>query len=362
MAEKTQRRVTARRRQQSEGRGGRRAAVASEGQRGAEDGGRGAARSSQQTNRSVLYPYIRIARPDHWIKQLFILPGVLLATLIGGVTLDLPAMMLEIALALVATSLVASSNYVINEWLDREFDRFHPVKKHRPAVTQALDPRIVYAEWGVLGALGFLIASLVDIPCLVTVFVLWVMGIVYNVKPLRTKDIPYLDVLSESLNNALRLLIGWFALAPTLLPPSSSVLGYWMAGAYLMAIKRYSEYRAIGDPKVAGLYRRSFQRYTERSLLDSSLFYAMFSVFLLGVFLVKWHIEYVIAMPFLCGLYVIYFNLSFQKDSAVQAPEKLYHERGLMVYVAFFTVLFLVLTFVHIPALHVLVDAVLIGV
>ena len=37
---------------------------------------------------------------------------------------------------------------------------------------------------------------------------LWVMGIAYNVPPVRTKEIPYLDVLSKSVNNPLRLLLG----------------------------------------------------------------------------------------------------------------------------------------------------------
>jgi len=48
---------------------------------------------------------------------------------------------------------------------------------------------------------------------------LWVMGIAYNVPPLRTKEWPYLDVLSESINNPIRLLLGWFALVSVRFPP-----------------------------------------------------------------------------------------------------------------------------------------------
>ena len=51
-------------------------------------------------------------------------------------------------------------------------------------------------------------------------------GIVYNVPPLRTKDKPYLDVISESVNNPIRLLIGWAMVDPTTLPPSSIILSY----------------------------------------------------------------------------------------------------------------------------------------
>ena len=42
--------------------------------------------------------------------------------------------------------LIASSNYIINEWLDREFDAFHPDKSKRPAVNVAMSPAPVYAS------------------------------------------------------------------------------------------------------------------------------------------------------------------------------------------------------------------------
>ena len=34
-----------------------------------------------------------------------------------------------------------------------------------------------------------------------TALVLWIMGCLYNFPPVRTKDVPYLDVLTESVNN-----------------------------------------------------------------------------------------------------------------------------------------------------------------
>src|SRR3546814_4458791 len=70
-------------------------------------------------------------------------------------------------------------------------------------------------------------------------------GLAYNVPPLRTKDVPYLDVLSESVNNPLRLAIGWAMIDPGSLPPVSIIIAYWFGGAFLMGTKRLSEYREI---------------------------------------------------------------------------------------------------------------------
>ena len=43
----------------------------------------------------------------------------------------------------------------------------------------------------------------------------------------RTKDIPYLDVLSESINIPIRLMLGWFMVTSVFLPPLILVLTYW---------------------------------------------------------------------------------------------------------------------------------------
>ena len=294
--------------------------------------------------------YLKIARFDHWIKQLFILPGMVFAFFLTH-RAPYARMIPDILLGLLATCLVASANYVINEWLDAGFDRFHPTKKNRPVVAENLSGTVIAFEYLIFAALGLGLAWLVSVPLLVTAGILLVMGVLYNVKPIRTKDIPYVDVLSESINNALRLLIGWLVVAPEVLPPASITFGYWMGGAFLMGVKRFSEFRMINDSQLAGRYRRSFKFYSERSLLTSSLFYAMLSVFFTGVFMIKYRIELLILIPFLCGLFCLYLNLSYKKDSSAQRPEKLYKEKGLMLYVLFFVTLFIMLMTINIPGL-----------
>ena len=296
---------------------------------------------------------------DDWIKQFFIVPGCVCALLLTDSSIT-ESLLFRFICGFLATSFIASANYVINEWLDAEFDKYHPTKKNRSVVTEDVQGGVVWTLWVFLTAVGILLGMRV---CRAFVWMeiwLWGMGIVYNVKPMRTKDIPILDVLSEAVNNAIRLLMGWFIVSARSIPPCSVILGYWMAGAFLMAIKRYAEYRMIGDSSVAGKYRRSFLFYTEKSLLISSFFYAMCSVFFIGVFLTKYRIELILFMPFLMGLYCYYFWLSFKKDSAVQKPEKLYHEKGLILYCLLLAVTFILLMVTDVPALNIFTDSKLI--
>jgi len=304
--------------------------------------------------------YIKIARPDHWIKQLFILPGMVFAVVAAKVQLG-ASHIWPMVLTFFATCCIASANYVINEWLDAKYDRFHPTKKNRPVVGGGLKFGWVMAEYAVLAALGFVLALLVNFPVFLMCLWLFIMGILYNVRPFRTKDVPYLDVISESLNNAIRLMIGWFCITASFLPPVSIVLGYWLGGAFLMAMKRFSEYRMIADKETAGLYRKSFRYYDDRKLLIFAFFCAMLSVFFCGIFMLKYRIELLIAIPLICGLFCYYTSISYKEDSSAQKPEKLYREKGLMAYIFLLIGVVIVLCLVDIPALQWFLSTIPIG-
>jgi 4-hydroxybenzoate polyprenyltransferase len=178
------------------------------------------------------------------------------------------------------------------------------------------------------------------------------MGIVYNVRPLRTKELPYLDVLSESVNNAIRLLLGWFALIQSEFPPVSLIVAYWMAGAFFMAIKRFAEYRQLGDRKIARRYRRSFAYYTEDRLLVSLFFYAIMGALFTGVFIVRYRLELILILPLVAGFFAYYLRLGLQEDSPVQSPEKLHRETGFVAFSVASGIVFVLLMFTHIPFLY----------
>lgn len=301
-------------------------------------------------------PYVRIARIDHWFKNVFMLPGFILALLFTEVTLT-QALTLA-PLALLSTCLIASANYVINEWLDAPHDRHHPVKWSRPAATGAVKARYVYLEYALLIVAGLSLALLLTREFLAFTLMLLAMGVIYNVPPIRSKDRVHLDVLSESVNNPLRLLLGWSALVSGLMLPSSIVIAYWLGGAFLMTVKRYAEFRFIADPEQAGRYRRSFRYYTEESLLLASFFYAIASSFFLAIFLIKYRIELLLSFPLFSLLFVWYLAIGMRPHSATKDPEKFYSESGFMAYMCFVGIIVALLLIIDLPWLHYLVDRV----
>jgi 4-hydroxybenzoate polyprenyltransferase len=295
--------------------------------------------------------YVAIARPDHWTKNLFMLPGLFLGMLVSQKSVAQIWWPLLIGFA--ATCLISSANYTINEWLDRHFDRFHPKKRSRLSVIGKIKGAGVSAEYLILAAGGLALAGSLNFRVFEASLLLLVMGILYNVQPFRTKDRTYLDVISESINNPIRLCMGWLIAIPNAFPPSSLMLGYWFGGAFLMAVKRFAEFRTIGDKSIAGQYRRSFQSYTEENLLASAVFHAMAASLFLGVFLVKYRIELLLSFPFIALLFAWYIRMGYDEDSAAQHPEKLLRERKFMVFVILLAIFMGFLFVQDIPALKV---------
>jgi 4-hydroxybenzoate polyprenyltransferase len=178
------------------------------------------------------------------------------------------------------------------------------------------------------------------------------MGLVYNVPPVRAKELPYIDVLTESINNPIRLMLGWFALNPHEFPPVSLLVAYWMIGAFFMASKRFAEYRSLANPGMAGAYRSSFRHYNEEKLLTSMFFYTTCFALFLGIFIVRYKLELILIVPLVAGFVSYYMAVAFKKDSAAQSPERLYREKGLMAYLALCVAAFFVLMLVNVPALY----------
>lgn len=299
--------------------------------------------------------YLTLARFDHATKHVFIVPGIVLGLVLRHPDMD--QLFVKLLLGGFSALMIASANYVINEWLDRESDAHHPTKSGRLSVRNALDPRLIYFEYLSLAVLGLMSAVPLGPLFFIMSLLFLLSGLLYNVKPFRLKDRAYVDVLSESLNNPIRLALGWTMVAPISLPPSSLLLCYWMGGAFLMGAKRLSEYRDIAAGPGIGelqLYRRSFRVYTEQRLLIACFTYANLATFFLAVFLIKYRAEYIVSFPFVALLFSLYLWLSLRKNSVAQRPERLFRSRRLMVTVAATIVAFIVMSFVDIPWLQAL--------
>lgn len=216
--------------------------------------------------------YLRALRLERWPRSLAIFAGIAAYFFLNRADIDRlgrPEVLGRLALAFILTWMISTANYIINEIVDAPYDIHHPSKRLRPLI-QGEIRKVPFALLGVCLAAAALATAwlLFSKPLTLSLAVLLLAGFVYNVRPVRTKDIPFLDSISEAANNPIRFLIGWFAALPPDLvpvrPPLSLLLSWWAFGNFLMVAKRFSEFRFLKDK--AGSYRQSHKAYTRASL------------------------------------------------------------------------------------------------
>ncbi len=294
---------------------------------------------------------------DHWIKNFFMFPGAILAFSFE-LEADLNQMddvkITALVLSFICLCLISSSNYVINEWLDRNFDEKHPMKNHRVATRFEFKERDIYIQYSLLIALTTLIALHLSYSVNLFLLFLLIMGIIYNVKPIRTKDRHYIDVISESVNNPIRFSIGWFAVAPNELVPISAFFSYWGVGIFLMSLKRYAEMTIVNDKYLLETYRKSFRNWSPNKLLIFSFIGAVIASTFGGILIVRRHLEYILALPVIIWVFAEYLRLSLELDPASFAPEKLLRKKKLQFLMLVTTCTVAILTFIEIPFLYLL--------
>ena len=74
---------------------------------------------------------------------------------------------------------------MLNEILDAPTDRHHPVKCRRPIPSGHISLPAAYGLWAALAAMGLLGAFLINRPFGWSGLVLWIMGLLYNVRRSR---------------------------------------------------------------------------------------------------------------------------------------------------------------------------------
>lgn len=100
---------------------------------------------------------LRLIRPHQWTKNAFVAAPLFLSP----ATMSMPALWLTLA-GVLAFSLVASSVYILNDYLDRDTDRLHPKKCRRPIASGDVSTSAALALFVVMLAAGLTTAFSLD--------------------------------------------------------------------------------------------------------------------------------------------------------------------------------------------------------
>ncbi|MCC6425537.1 MAG: UbiA family prenyltransferase [Phycisphaerales bacterium] len=210
----------------------------------------------------MLVDFIKLARPAQWSKSAFVLVGPLYA-IAAGTRPDWTGVLLTA----IAFCLTASACYTLNDLKDRELDRVHPRKKHRPIASGRISTSQAFAFAAILFALAAAIMAawaLTDRDgqhwqwplAILTLYALNVIAYSYILKHRVV-----VDVISLALGFVLRVLAG--CSAGGIEPSPWLVNSTFFISMFLAFSKRLGERRTMGNPHDAAAARAVQSRYTD---------------------------------------------------------------------------------------------------
>jgi 4-hydroxybenzoate polyprenyltransferase len=268
--------------------------------------------------------YLRLLRPKQWIKNLFVFAALIFARDL----FTLPLLGLATA-AFVIFCLASSGIYIINDILDVEHDRNHPVKCRRPIASGRITEGRAFGL-----ALLLLAVSLVG-SCLVT----WLLGLVTLVYitlmifySLWLKQQVILDIFTIAAGFVLRVVAG---AASTRVYFSPWLLLCTIFLSLFIALgKRRHELYLLSDN--AAEHRSALESYSF-TFIDQMVGIATSATILsysLYTFLAPTNRNLIYTIPFvLYGLFR-YLYVIYQQKSGGAPEEVLLHDRPLLVAVA----------------------------
>lgn len=195
-----------------------------------------------------------LARPHQWIKNGFVLIGLLF----GHAWND--SYLLKTGLIAFASFCLASSSaYVFNDMIDSEADSLHPQKKHRPLAARRVSRGMAACTQFVLviGALGLSLMTNRILSLIILIYLL--LNIAYS---LKLKHFVLLDVFIIAIGFMLRILAGTLGIG--IKPSHWLLLCGMMVTLFFGFIKRRSEFTMMKNSHSA--HRQTLQHYSPKIL------------------------------------------------------------------------------------------------
>lgn len=208
------------------------------------------------TPANALRDILKLARPNQWVKNVFVFPA-----LVFGMKLGDSGAMLRVGVTFVAFCLVSSGIYALNDIMDREEDRLHPRKRNRPIAAGRISVPMAFLLALVFLAGGCAIAGLAHRAVLLVGLAYIALMLAYNT---FLKHQVILDVIAIAIGFLLRAIAGAVAI-PVEISPWLLVCTFTLC-LFLGFGKRQCELAAFHSKEQAGNHRATLIHYNHHLL------------------------------------------------------------------------------------------------
>lgn len=265
---------------------------------------------------------IKLIRPHQWYKNFVIFIAIIFSGNLFNTTL-----LEKSILAFVVLCLLSGFIYIMNDLIDVDKDKRHPVKRNRPLPSGRLSKSTALFFGIILLLIGLYIslsiAPMFFLGSLAFVFI----GLLYS---LILKNIFLVDTLTVSVNFVLRAILGAFAI--NVLVSEWLVLCTFLLAFFLALCKRNAELQILGK----NAYKhRAVLRYYTADMLNNFIIFTLSSLFISYAIYTIFVTNYYMTATLPVSLYLLFRYFSFgydkKKKAILGSPSKALKDKGMLV-------------------------------
>jgi len=267
---------------------------------------------------SKLSDLFGLLRIKQWYKNV-----VIFISLIFSFNLFNSKLFFLILLGFFVLCFVSSSNYIINDIMDIEKDKYHPEKKNRPLVSGKIKKSTALFISIFLLAISLLIAYLLSALFFCSVVALVLLSQLYN---LFVRNIAFLDLILISSNFVIRAISGTFIIN---YPVSFWViLSTFFISLFLVSEKRFAEVSLDNSKK----YRPNFEEPDKKileflAIMSATCVFTFFSIY--SILTEKPRLLF--SLPIALYITLIFYRDLYKSPDKVRNPEKFIFDKKALI-------------------------------
>ena len=182
---------------------------------------------------------IKILKINHYIKNLVVFVPLILSLSF----VDVKQTIFTIVI-FVASCLMSSCVYIVNDIIDLESDKKHPIKCKRPLASGRVSIKLALVIFFILFIFSILCSIQININCTIVVLLYFVLNIFYS---FYLKKLPLIDASCIALGFILRILAGCCAISA--LPSALVILMTFFISNFFTFAKRKLEIETNADKR-----------------------------------------------------------------------------------------------------------------
>ncbi len=250
---------------------------------------------------------IKTLRVNHYIKNFVVIVPLIFSAhfLDFGLWLKIFEMFLSFCA-------VSSAVYILNDLIDIENDKLHPVKRNRPIPSGKISKQHAIMLMIVLIAFSLIVSVYVNPTCFIFVSAYFILNVLYS---FWLKNILLLDVFCIAIGFILRVITGYYAI--NIVPPALVLIVTFFVSIFFTFMKRKLELNVLSDNfqyrKSAKVFDKStLDKFILISAILSILIYLAYVLDKTAILLAGTSYLFITVLPFV----LLFFRLLFLTNSS----------------------------------------------